>query len=58
MFIRGPTSKNYHAKTIKDRDLIVVTFFIFCNELNRNNKNELENYDKYGSLGGGLRPPP
>ena len=54
MFIRGPTSKNYHAKTIKDRDLIVVTFFIFCNELNRNNKNELENYDKYGSLGGGL----
>ena len=58
-FIRGPFLKNYHAKTIKDRNLFFVAFFIFCNVLNRKNKNELENYDKYGSLGGvALRPPP
>ena len=57
LIIQGPTLKNYHAKTIKDRDLIFVAFFIFCNVLNRKNKNDLENYDKYGASGGALSPP-
>ena len=56
--IWGPTLKNYHAKTIKDRALISVELFFFCYALNRKNKNELENYDMYGSLGGSEPPPP
>ena len=35
-----------------------MAFFIFCNVLNRKNKNELDNCDKYGSLGGGGSEPP
>ena len=41
LIVQGPTLKNYYAKTIKERDLIVVTFFIFCNELNRNDNREV-----------------
>ena len=35
LIVRGPTLKNYYAKTIKDRDLIVVALFLKCNALCR-----------------------
>ena len=35
-----------------------MAFFISCNVLNRKNKRELENYDKYGSLGDGAHALP
>ena len=33
--VRGTTLKNYYTKTRKDRDLIFVPFFSYCNVLNR-----------------------
>ena len=35
LIVRGPTLKKDYTKTGKDRDLIFVPFFHYCNVLNR-----------------------
>ena len=43
LIVRGPTLKNYYAKTIKDRDLIFVALSSQCNAIYSKNKSIIEN---------------
>ena len=48
--------KKYQAKVIEDRGLIFMPFFPYCNVLNRQNKQKLENYHKHDFLQGLSEP--